>query len=933
MFAFDSIIVMLIVSGFGMAGLGLYSRRFIDRVPAATPYVLLMFCAAAWAILYALDLLTPSLPLKIFFHNLRFLFLPFIAVLEVWLVVAYVKKTDWIRRDIAAIALIIPVISVILAITSPFHTLFRYNFSINTAGPVPVLQYSESTFFTLYTVYSFLLLALAVVLLILETHKKGTLHEMPTILLLIALAFPTALNFLFQAFQFPLDGINLTPILLWIAAILYTVALFRFQFLNIVPIARSRLIEALSKPVLVLDTDGRVIDMNPAAYSLFSLPPSSAFGKPIDTIVTDWPEFLFLCKEKTTQKKDLTRVRQDGTHYYIGSAEPLLTHEGIAEGHLIFLQDITDLKKTERALQEKTEELDQYFTTSLDLFCIADTAGYFRRLNPEWEKSLGYSLAELEGKRFLDFVHPDDLQATLDALSDLSSQKTVLNFTNRYRHRDGTYRWIEWRSYPKGERIFAAARDITNRKQVEGALSESEEKYRTLVESSFDGIAIHQDGIIVYANQTAARILGSKDPGAFIGKPAIDIVAPSYRERIALRVVEAPEHDLGLIREQFLKMDGTCVDVDVTTAPGHWKGKPAAYVTFRDITAQVHAENALRESEERYRSIIENIQDVYFRFDEKDQLIMVSPSGARMFGYTSVEEMLGLFSPSLWKNGKDRSLMLEAMEKQGGAILDWEAEFIKKDGSTFWVSISAHRHRGRTGICKGTEGIIRDISERRKTADALKTALNKLNMLSSITRHDIMNQIMGLRTFLELSREDLKGTRFAEFVEKEDQAAEAIQQQIEFTKFYEDIGVNAPKWQDPAAVIHEAAMQLDLSGIKLVVTITGTEIFADPLIVKVFFNLMENSLRHGERVTVMDFSSRETETGLIITFRDNGVGISSEDKKKLFQKGFGKHTGLGLFLSQQILAITGITITENGEPGTGVRFEIAVPKDAYRPVE
>ena len=223
-----------------------------------------------------------------------------------------------------------------------------------------------------------------------------------------------------------------------------------------------------------------------------------------------------------------------------------------------------------------------------------------------------------------------------------------------------------------------------------------------------------------------------------------------------------------------------------------------------------------------------------------------------------------------------------------------------------------------------------EIVERSRAKEALQMAIKKLNMLSSITRHDILNQIQGLRTYLDLSREDLKGTRFSEFIEKEDQAAEAIQRQIEFTKYYQDIGVNAPKWQDAATVVRAAVAQLNLPGIDMRVAVTGVEIFADPLIVKVFFNLMENSLRHGERVTKMDFSSRESEAGLILTYCDNGVGISVEDKKKLFQKGFGKHTGLGLFLTREILAITGITITENGEPGDGVRFEMTVPKEGYR---
>ena len=228
--------------------------------------------------------------------------------------------------------------------------------------------------------------------------------------------------------------------------------------------------------------------------------------------------------------------------------------------------------------------------------------------------------------------------------------------------------------------------------------------------------------------------------------------------------------------------------------------------------------------------------------------------------------------------------------------------------------------------------IIRDISERKKAEEALKVALKKLNMLSSITRHDILNQIMGLRTFLELSKEDLKGTKYEAFIDKEDKAAEAIQRQIEFTKYYQDIGVNAPRWQDAVAVIHEAAGQLNLPATSIQVSVTGTEIFADPLIVKVFFNLMENSLRHGERVTSMSFSSRESDAGLVITYEDDGVGISAEDKAKLFQKGFGKHTGLGLFLSREILAITGMEIRETGTPGKGARFEILVPAGAWRRV-
>ncbi|WP_369665458.1 response regulator [Thioalkalicoccus limnaeus] len=115
-------------------------------------------------------------------------------------------------------------------------------------------------------------------------------------------------------------------------------------------------------------------------------------------------------------------------------------------------------------VNERTEELNRFFTVGLDMLCVANTDGVFLRLNPEWERTLGYPLTELEGRPFLDLVHPDDRDATLSALARLGDQITIRSFENRYRCRDGRYRWLEWRSYPHGEVIYAAARDITDRK-------------------------------------------------------------------------------------------------------------------------------------------------------------------------------------------------------------------------------------------------------------------------------------------------------------------------------------------------------------------------------------------------------------------------------------------------------------------------------------
>jgi formate hydrogenlyase transcriptional activator len=129
-------------------------------------------------------------------------------------------------------------------------------------------------------------------------------------------------------------------------------------------------------------------------------------------------------------------------------------------------------RSAEQSLSQTTQDLDQFFTISLDPLCIANTDGYFLRLNPSWEKTLGYDCDELMSKQFLDFVHPDDLPATQDAIAKLVSQKAVVPFVNRYQCKDGTYRWLEWSAAPAGDMIYATARDVTEQKLAEHAVQE-----------------------------------------------------------------------------------------------------------------------------------------------------------------------------------------------------------------------------------------------------------------------------------------------------------------------------------------------------------------------------------------------------------------------------------------------------------------------------
>jgi PAS domain S-box-containing protein len=178
---------------------------------------------------------------------------------------------------------------------------------------------------------------------------------------------------------------------------------------------------------------------------------------------------------ETTQYNEWAELPALGKQFLSITYAPYLEADRSISGIVVSLRNITPLKQAELALQAKTEELDRFFSVSLDLLCIADTGGYFRRLNREWENTLGYSLQEMEDSLFINYVHPEDVDRTLNELVLLANHENTLNFVNRYRCRDGSYRWLEWRAVPIGNLIYAAARDISNRKLAEQELQMAKE--------------------------------------------------------------------------------------------------------------------------------------------------------------------------------------------------------------------------------------------------------------------------------------------------------------------------------------------------------------------------------------------------------------------------------------------------------------------------
>jgi len=214
--------------------------------------------------------------------------------------------------------------------------------------------------------------------------------------------------------------------------------------------------------------------------------------------------------------------------------------------------------------------------------------------------------------------------------------------------------------------------------------------------------------------------------------------------------------------------------------------------------------------------------------------------------------------------------------------------------------------------------------------NAFLAANKKLNLLSSITRHDIKNQLTALLMYIELSKMIDLDPGVKSTIAKEEIVANNILRQIEFTKEYEDIGVNSPQWQNVTQIVSGISSDMKPSGVFISVSTGDLEVYADPLLRKVFENLVDNSIRHGEHIRQISITCEKEGQSLFLIYRDDGVGVPDADKTKIFDKGFGKNTGLGLFLTREILSITGISIRESGTYGQGVIFTMQVPDGGYR---
>lgn len=475
--------------------------------------------------------------------------------------------------------------------------------------------------------------------------------------------------------------------------------------------------------------------------------------------------------------------------------------------------------------------------------------------------------------------------------------------------------------------------------------------------------AINAKGEVVAWNSALEELSGRKASDV-IGKGDYIYGELFYGKRLPMLIDYALHYDNETtLRYSNIKRRGHIIEATTQSVdPGstytiHW-GRAApllnsrgeligAIESIRDITERHTTRQELTESEERYRRLAENAQDIIYRIEilPERKFSYVNPAAYQITGYTPEEHY------------KDPDLGYKLVHPDDQYLLDEVAtgirsidkplplRWIKKDGSIVWVEQRNIPIFNDDGEIVAIEGVGRDITEKiehdieeREHADeilryshVLKNLNKKLNLMAGITRHDILNQLMVLDGYLMFALERTQKTHNDEQLERYlkliETASQNIQHQIEFTREYQNLGVQKPIWHEISSLIEG----LPGNGIEIRSETSGLALYADPLLPKVFSNLMENAIRYGGDIShVRVWFERKESEDVSLFFGDDGVGIPEKEKERIFERGVGKNTGLGLFFIREILGITGISIQEIGKEGEGAVFEMIIPSNAYR---
>ena len=554
-----------------------------------------------------------------------------------------------------------------------------------------------------------------------------------------------------------------------------------------------------------------------------------------------------------------------------------------------------------------------------------------------------FQMPDIDGLEFLKIVREKYPDTPFILFTGRGREEVVIEAIN-----NGADFYLQKGGDPKAQfaELRHKIRTAIERRRAINALRDSQQRLSDIIDFLPDAtFAIDTEGHVITWNKAIEEMTGVMAP-EMLGKGDHEYALPFYgvrRPGLVELILKSSEEIDGFGYSLISQKGGVLIAETAETRPGgkistvlakasllyDKNGRIAGAIeSIRDITESKNAESELLAAYEKNKGLMDSANDAIFITDiETGMIIDANNKAQQMIGWTRSEiQKMHILEIHPERDREMYSRFFAEHVQEGSGVQ--EEVIVDREGREITVIMSATRldFGGRPCLM----GIFHDVSDMKNAQDALRFANKKLNMMAEITRHDIRNKLTVLGGYLDLLKDPPPGMQYSMYISKLRQTVMTISENIEFTQLYENLGIAAPVWQNVHDLFFATCAQIDIKKITVQSDISGLEIYADPLLERVFFDMVENSLLYGAGVSVIRLSFKEKPEGIVISIEDNGIGIPPQDKEKIFCKGFGKSTGLGLFLAQEILSITAITLHETGEYHRGARFEFSVPRGKFR---
>ena len=737
----------------------------------------------------------------------------------------------------------------------------------------------------------------------------------------------------------------------------------------------SDAVKMSSDSIVVGDLQGRIVNVNQAALEMCRAGDKrDLIGEnSLDLIAPQDREQVLqdaaeLQENRYVKDREYHIVAKDGSQILVELSSSLLRErDGELMGFVAVARDITQRKRAEGELRKHRDHLEELvaerstelqtaneqlrrelarrkrvekaqklseakyralFEEAADPFVVIDAeTGAMVEFNQRAHQNLGHSREEFEKLRICDI---DVIQSAEDVATRIQKTATegTVTFETKHRTKSGEIRDVQIAagglSIHGRHFIQSVWHDITERRRAEERVRESEELYRSLVELSPDTVAVQSKGKIVFVNSAGARLVGAAHVEQLLGMPVADFLHPDYRETVAERLRKAAEEGTSrpLIEQKFIRLDGTEVDVEVAAMPLTYQGKPAMQLVARDITERKQAEEALRRSEERYRTILEEMEDSYFEVDIAGNFAFVNDATCHSLGYPR-DEVIGM-DYRRYVADEDVETVYRAFNqvyRTGKPRRGFSYKVTRKDGSTGFVEISVFPVRNKEGDITGFRGIGRDITDRRKAEAKIEGALREKEVLLKEIHHRVKNNMQIISSLLNLQAKRVTSREAADILRRSQSRVRSMALIHEALYQSEDLArIDFHRYIRNLADDLFTLYSVKRGAVKLGIDVDNICLDINTAIPcgLVINELVSNSLKHAfpndrEGEIRIGFRSGK-DGGMILTVSDNGVGFPNLD--------FRDTETVGLQLVTTLVAQLGSTIEldRNGKTTFRMRF-------------